>query len=103
VPAHLLERCPGTTPWKFLGTNGDHGEYYGPDAFPHITRFLDYHLRGVVPAALTKRTVTDTTTTTTTTAKPNGKAPVKRARRRGRPAVRRASRRRWRPTSPSRA
>jgi predicted acyl esterase len=74
---HLLERLPKTTPWKFLGTNGDHGEYYGPDVFPHITRFLDYHLRGVVPAA-DQRTVTETSTSTTPQVKPNGKGhPVK--------------------------
>ena len=47
---HLLERLPATTPWKFLGTNGDHGEYYGPAVFPHITRFLSYYLEREVPA-----------------------------------------------------
>ena len=47
---HLLENLPETTPWKFLGTNGDHGEYYGPDVFPHITRFLEYYLKQQVPA-----------------------------------------------------
>jgi predicted acyl esterase len=74
---HLLERLPSTTPWKFLGTNGDHGEYYGPDVFPHIARFLDYHLRGIVPAG-EERTVTETRTTTTPAVKPNGKGhPVK--------------------------
>ncbi|HWH29995.1 MAG TPA: CocE/NonD family hydrolase [Mycobacteriales bacterium] len=47
---HLLERLPKRTPWKFLSTNGDHGEYYGPHVFPHITRFLSYYLKGEVPA-----------------------------------------------------
>ena len=47
---HLLERLPETTPWKFLGTNGDHGEYYGDAVFPHITRFLSYYLKQEVPA-----------------------------------------------------
>lgn len=68
---HLLERLPETTPWKFLGTNGDHGEYYGPDVFPHITRFLDYYLRGVVPAG-EERTVTETSTVSSPAVKPNG-------------------------------
>jgi predicted acyl esterase len=47
---HLLERLRPGLDWKFLATNGDHGEYYGDFVFPHITRFLDYHLREVVPA-----------------------------------------------------
>jgi predicted acyl esterase len=69
---HLLERLPSTTPWKFLGTNGDHGEYYGPDVFPHIVRFLDYHLRARVPAG-EERTVTETKTVTKPVIMPNGK------------------------------
>jgi predicted acyl esterase len=69
---HLLERLPGTTLWRFLGTNGDHGEYYGPDVFPHITRFLDYYLRGAVPAG-EERVVSETSTTTAPQVKPNGK------------------------------
>ncbi|MCW2680541.1 MAG: hypothetical protein JWM62_1942 [Frankiales bacterium] len=69
---HLLERLPKTTPWKFLGTNGDHGEYYGPDVFPHITRFLDYYLKGQVPAG-DVREVTETKTVTTPVLKRNGK------------------------------
>ncbi len=47
---HILERLKPGLPWKFLGTNGDHGEYYGSAVFPHILRFLSYHLKGVVPA-----------------------------------------------------
>lgn len=69
---HLLENLPATTPWKFLGTNGDHGEYYGPDVFPHITRFLEYYLKGQVPSA-DQREVTQTRTTTTPELLPNGK------------------------------
>lgn len=69
---HLLERLPASTPWKFLGTNGDHGEYYGPDVFPHITRFLEYYLKGRVPAG-EQREVTQTRTTTTPELLPNGK------------------------------
>jgi putative CocE/NonD family hydrolase len=47
---HLLEQLPESTPWKFLGTNGDHGEYYGLDVFPHIERFLSYYLKDEIPA-----------------------------------------------------
>lgn len=47
---HLLERLNGDLPWKFLGTNGDHGEYYGDHVFPHILRFLSYYLDREVPA-----------------------------------------------------
>jgi predicted acyl esterase len=68
---HLLEELPATTPSKFLGTNGDHGEYYGPDVFPHIERFLSYYLKGVVPAG-DQREVTETRTTTTPELLPNG-------------------------------
>jgi putative CocE/NonD family hydrolase len=47
---HLLERFrTDEVPWKFLGTNGDHGEYYGSDVFPHILRFLAYHLKQEAP------------------------------------------------------
>jgi hypothetical protein len=46
---HLLERLD--VPWKFIGMNGDHGEYYGDDVFPHILRFLQYHLKQEIPAA----------------------------------------------------
>ena len=69
---HILENLRPGLPWKFLGTNGDHGEYYGPDVFGHIARFLDYHLRAVVPAG-EERTVTETSSTTTPVVKPNGK------------------------------
>ena len=70
---HILERLRPGLPWKFLGTNGDHGEYYGPAVFPHILRFLSYHLKGEIPAG-EQRTVTETTTVTTPEIKPNGKA-----------------------------
>ncbi|HUF32301.1 MAG TPA: CocE/NonD family hydrolase [Acidimicrobiales bacterium] len=69
---HILERLRPDLDWKFLGTNGDHGEYYGPDVFPHITRFLDYHLRRTVPTR-DQRTVTETETTTSPVLMPNGK------------------------------
>jgi predicted acyl esterase len=54
----IVEQLRPGLPWKLLGTNGDHGEYYGPDVFPHIVRFLDYHLREQVPAG-EARTVTE--------------------------------------------
>ena len=70
--AHLLERVPETTPWKFVATNGDHGEYYGPDVFPHITRFLEYYLKGRVPAG-EQREVTETRTVSAPVVLPNGR------------------------------
>ena len=56
---HMLERLQ--VPWKFIGTNGDHGEYYGDDVFPHILRFLQYHLKQQIPAG-EQRTITETAT-----------------------------------------
>lgn len=70
--AHVLERLRPGLQWKFLGTNGDHGEYYGPDVFPEIARFLDYNLKGVVPAG-EGQTVTESSTTTAPDVKRNGK------------------------------
>lgn len=46
---HLLERMDPDVPWRFLATNGDHGEYYGPEVFPEILRFLSYHLKQQAP------------------------------------------------------
>jgi predicted acyl esterase len=69
---HLLERLRPDVEWRFLGTNGDHGEYYGPDVFPHITRFLDYHLRESVPAG-ERRTAEETITRTEPELLPNGR------------------------------
>ncbi len=48
---HLLERFSDDIPVRFLGTNGDHGEYYGPDVFPHIVRFLSFYLKDEAPDA----------------------------------------------------
>jgi predicted acyl esterase len=48
--AHLLERLSPDVEWRFAATNGDHGEYYGEDMFPHILRFLSYHLKQEIPA-----------------------------------------------------
>jgi predicted acyl esterase len=48
---HLLEVVNDDLPWKFLGTNGDHGEYYGAHVFPHILEFLSYYLPAAGPGA----------------------------------------------------
>lgn len=48
-PAVLLERFNYDVPVRFVGSNGDHGEYYGEAVFSDIARFLSYYLRGVVP------------------------------------------------------
>ena len=70
---HLLEQLD--VPWKFIGTNGDHGEYYGEEIFPHILRFLQYHLKQEIPAG-EQRTITETVTVPVKL--PNGKDhPVK--------------------------
>lgn len=44
---NLLERFRPGLPVKFVGANGDHGEYYGDHILPHVYRFLEYTLRGV--------------------------------------------------------
>ena len=44
--SHLIERFRPGLPWKFVAANGDHGEYYGEQMFPHIWRFLEFTLRG---------------------------------------------------------
>ena len=41
---HLLGRLRRSLPWKLVVTNGDHGEYYGEQVFPHVLRFLSYYL-----------------------------------------------------------
>ena len=46
---HLAERFNDKLEWQMLATNGDHGEYYGDEIFPHILRFLSYHLKRQVP------------------------------------------------------
>ena len=48
---NLAERFNDKLEWQMLATNGDHGEYYGDEVFPHILRFLSYHLKQEVPAA----------------------------------------------------
>lgn len=48
-PAVLLERFADDVPVRFVGGNGDHGEYYGPAVLGDIERFLSYYVKGVVP------------------------------------------------------
>lgn len=48
---HLLERMrTDQVPWRFLATNGDHGEYYGEEVFGRVLRFLSYYLKREIPA-----------------------------------------------------
>ena len=47
--------------WRALFTNGDHGEYYGPEVFPEITEFLRFYLAQEVPSSYQGGTVTETT------------------------------------------
>jgi len=49
-PALLLERFSPHTKVRFVGTNGDHGEYYGPAVFADIERFLSYYVKREIPA-----------------------------------------------------
>ncbi|HVL80790.1 MAG TPA: CocE/NonD family hydrolase [Actinomycetota bacterium] len=43
---HLIDRLRPGLHWRFLSSNGDHGEYYGEEMLPHIYRFLEFALRG---------------------------------------------------------
>lgn len=54
-PAVLLERFSPDVPVRFVGSNGDHGEYYGPAVFSDIERFLSYYLKREVPAVDAER------------------------------------------------
>jgi putative CocE/NonD family hydrolase len=47
--SRILERFDNDTEVHFVGTNGDHGEYYGPEVFANIRRFFAYKLKGEVP------------------------------------------------------
>lgn len=46
----LAEQFDDETLLHIVGTNGDHGEYFGPHVFADIERFFSYHLKGEVPA-----------------------------------------------------
>ena len=46
----LATRLQPGLPWRLLGTNGDHAEYYGPEVFPHILRFFSYYVKQEIPA-----------------------------------------------------
>lgn len=52
APAKLLERFDQDTPVRFVGTNGDHGEYYRGDVWAEVVRFLDVYLGEEDPAAV---------------------------------------------------
>lgn len=56
---YLLERLDPSVPWKFIGTNGDHDEYYGSSVMPHIQRFLSYHLKQEIPPGDRRTVVVD--------------------------------------------
>ncbi|MFC7228691.1 CocE/NonD family hydrolase [Salinirubellus salinus] len=45
----LLERFDTPQPVRFIGSNGDHGEYYGETILEDIYRFLAYYLKEEVP------------------------------------------------------
>ena len=46
----LTERFNHELEWRFLGTNGDHHEYFGAHVLSEIKRFLRYHLAQEVPS-----------------------------------------------------
>lgn len=48
-PAMLLEQFDEAVPLRFVGTNGDHSEYYGDVVFEDIARFLSYYVNEEVP------------------------------------------------------
>ena len=50
-PALLLEQFADDVPVRFIGTNGDHGEYYGDVILEDIARFLSYYVKGEIPDA----------------------------------------------------
>ena len=47
-----LDALPAGVPWRAVLSNGDHGEYYGPDQLAEIFRFLSFYLKGEVPAGM---------------------------------------------------
>ncbi|MBI3118735.1 MAG: CocE/NonD family hydrolase, partial [Candidatus Hydrogenedentes bacterium] len=48
--AEMIEQFDPSLTWRFAAANGDHAEYYGPEIFPHILRFLSYYLKQEIPA-----------------------------------------------------
>ena len=58
---NLIERFKPGLDWHALFTNGDHGEYYGPEVLPYIDEFLAFHLDGEIPTRFQGGTVTETT------------------------------------------
>lgn len=57
--SELIERFRSGLEWRFLGTNGDHGEYYGPHVLPYVDEFLRFYLAQEVPANYQGGTVTE--------------------------------------------
>lgn len=49
--AEVFTRLRDDIPKRFLFTNGDHEEYFGPDVTAQELRFLSYYLRRTTPAA----------------------------------------------------
>ena len=45
-----VNHLPKGVPWRAVLSNGDHGEYYGPEQLREIFRFLSFYLKKEVPA-----------------------------------------------------
>lgn len=45
-----VDALPRSVPWRAVLSNGDHGEYYGPEQQREISRFLSYYLKRSIPA-----------------------------------------------------
>ena len=58
---NLTERFRPGLEWRMLATNGDHGEYYGPDVLDDIDEFLRFQLAQEIPASYQGGTVTEFT------------------------------------------
>ena len=58
---HLIERFRPGLEWRFLASNGDHGEYYGAHMLPKIDEFLRFYLAQEVPEGYQGGTVTEFT------------------------------------------
>ena len=49
-PALLVEQFSDDIPFRFIGTNGDHSEYYGEAVFADIAEFLSFYVKEETPA-----------------------------------------------------
>ncbi len=45
-----VDHLPRSVPWRAVLSNGDHGEYYGPEQLREIYRFLSFYLKRAIPA-----------------------------------------------------